>query len=88
MLTFLTESSKDFKETDTDKLGVIYDILPSSKDEESEKKKLVERRKLLQNLAALSKKNPDFSLEEIIQNSPELTKENKELCLKLVKKDL
>ena len=58
------------------------------KKEESEKKKLVERRKLLQNLAALSKKNPDFSLEEIIQNSPELTKENKELCLKLVKKDL
>lgn len=85
---YLTKETKDFKENDKEKIGVIYEILPSSKDEESEKKKLVERRKLLQNLAALSKKNPDFSLEEIIQNSPELTKENKELCLKLVKKDL
>ena len=79
---------KPVAENDKEKIGVIYEILPSSKNEESEKKKLVERRKLLQNLAALSKKNPDFSLEEIIQNSPELTKENKELCLKLVKKDL
>ena len=51
-------------------------------------KSQLEQRKLLQNLATLTKKNPDFSLEEIIQRSPELSPENKELYLKLVKKDL
>ena len=82
------EQLVESKENENEELGIIYDISPSSKEEKSEKERLVEQRKLLQTLAILTKKNPDFSLEEIIQNSPELTKENKELCLKLVKKDL
>lgn len=84
----LGEESIKFKESAKEKLGVIYEVSSFSKEDESEKKRLVEQRKLLQNLANLTKKNPDFSLEEIIQNSPELSNENKELCLKLVKKDL
>ena len=60
----------------------------SSKEEKSEKERLVEQRKLLQTLAILTKKNPDFSFEEIKENYPKLVKENKELCLKLFKKDL
>ena len=82
------EQLVESKENENEELGIIYEISPSSKEEKSEKERLIEQRKLLQTLAILTKKNPDFSLEEIIQNSPELTKENKELCLKLVKKDL
>lgn len=85
---YLDEESIKFKESTKEKPGVIYEVFSFSKDDESEKKRLVEQRKLLQNLATLTKKNPDFSLEEIIQRSPELSSENKELYLKLVKKDL